>query len=199
MLKERVNELVKESNHTIIIGGRGEGKTALGFYLLLKHKEANKEVYIYNHPKPKILPKWIKNITKLDRLPENSVVLIDESANDFDQYSYNKRSNIYLRNKLTTARHKKQSYIFIALTTNFINLNFMHLINAYFFKQPSLFQKENERKIIRQAYIKIQEDIDKSEFYFLDDKEFAKGKFDLPEWYDSKLSTAYSEIDAEKI
>jgi len=199
MLKERIDELVKGSNHIILIGSRGAGKTSLGFYLLELHNNANRKVYVYRHPKPKLLPKWIKNITKLGHLPNNAVVLIDEGSEEFDQYSYQKRTNIYLRNLLMKARHKNQSYIFITLTTNFINLNFLHMINAWFFKQPTLFQKEEERKIIRQSYSRINEELDKNEFYYLDDYEFCKGQFKMPEWFDEKLSTAYSDIDAEKI
>lgn len=199
MLKERIDKLIKESNHIIIIGSRGEGKTSLGFYLLELHNQDKRKVFVYKHPKPKLLPKWISNITKLEHLPENSVVLIDESSQDFDQYSYAKRTNIYLRDLLMKARHKKQSYIFISLTTNFINLNFLHMINAWFFKQPTLFQREEERKIVRQTYAKIQEELGKDEFYYLDDREFCKGRFVMPEWFDEKLSTAYSNIDAEKI
>lgn|SRR3990167_420839 len=198
-LKERINGIVKTSNHMVIIGSRGEAKTSLGFYLLELHEKANRDIFIYNHPQPKLLPKWIKNINKLEFLPENSCVLIDESAQDFDQYSYNKRTNIYLRNLLTIARHKNQSYIFIALTTNFINLNFLHMINVWLFKQPTLFQREEERRIIKQAYGKIQEEIKKEEFYFLDDKTWCKGKFKCPEWYNEKLSKAYAKIDAEEI
>lgn len=199
MIKERVKQMVKESNHIVIVGSRGEGKTALGMYLLELHKEVGREIYIYNYPKPAILPKWIKNISKLEYLPNNAVVLIDESSNDFDQYSYAKKTNIYLRNLLNIARHKKQSYIFIALTTNFINLNFLHLFNVWFFKQPTLFQREEERKIIRQAYSRIQEEIKVNEFYYMDDKEWGKGRFVLPEWYTDKMSKAYSSIEAEKI
>ena len=199
MLKERISQLVKGSNHIVIIGSRGQGKTALGYYLLELHKNVNRQVYVYQHPKPKLLPKWIKNITKLSRLPDGGVLLIDESANDFDQYSYAKRNNVYLRNKLTSARHKNQSYIFICLTTSFINKNFMHMINVWFLKQPTLFQREEERKIVRQAYSRIQEELEKDEFYYLDDLEWVKGKFSLPVWYTNKLSTAYSEIDAEEI
>ena len=198
-LKERIDELVKGSNHIVIIGSRGQGKTSLGYYLLELHNAAERKAYVYQHPKPKLLPKWIHNITKLGHLPKDAVLLIDETANDFDQYSYAKRNNIYLRNKLTSARHKNQSYIFICLTTSFINKNFMHMINAWFLKQPTLFQREEERKIVRQAYFRIQEEMGKDEFYYLDDMEWVKGRFDLPEWYTNKLSTAYSEIDAEKI
>ena len=46
MLKERIADLVKGSNHIIIIGSRGQGKTALGYYLLELHKNAGRPVYI---------------------------------------------------------------------------------------------------------------------------------------------------------
>lgn len=199
MLKERIKMLVKDSNHIIIIGSRGEGKSSLGFHLLELHNDGGRKIYIYKHPKPNLLPKWIKNITRLEYLPDDAVVLIDEGSLEFDQYSYQKRTNIYLRNLLIKARHKNQSYIFISLTTNFINLNFLHMINAWFLKQPTLFQKGEERKIVRQAYAKIDEELGKDEFYYLDDREFCKGRFILPKWYDLKLSKAYSDIDAEMI
>jgi energy-coupling factor transporter ATP-binding protein EcfA2 len=198
MLKDRIDLITKESNHMIILGSRGAGKTSLGNYLLELHKGANRKCYVLNHPKPKLLPKWIHNITKMEHLPENAVCLIDEPE-EFNQYSYQKRDNLYLKGIMTKARHKKQSFIFIALTTNFINKNFLYMINLWFFKKPTLFQREEERKIVRQSYSRIQEEIGTDEFYYMDDFEWAKGRFKIPEWYTEKLSKAYSGVDAEEI
>lgn len=197
-LKERLNEFIKTSAHYVIIGSRGEGKTALAFKLLELHNNI-KKCYIYKYPNPSILPKFIKNISKIEQLPLNSVLLIDECSNDFDQYSYSKRNNRYLRDLMITARHKNQSFIFVTTTTKFINLNFMYLIDAYFLKTPAMYQREEERKIIRKSYEQITETINKNEFWYMDNKLFLKGEFIKPVWFTDKLSKVYEEYKAEQI
>lgn len=197
-LKERLKELAKRSTHYVIIGARGEGKTALAFKLLEIHKDF-KDCFVYKYPNPSLLQDWIKNITKIENLPPNSVILIDEASNDFDQYSYAKKNNIYLRNLLNIARHKNQSYIFVTTTTKFINLNFLHLIDAYFLKKPNMFQRQEERRLIRKAYESINEDIKVNEFYYLDAKMFTKGVFEKPSWFTEEMSKVYEHVEGEKI
>lgn len=197
-LKNRLNELMKTSSHCIIIGSRGEGKTALAFKLLELYDDF-KECYVYKYPNPFLLPTFIKNISKIEQLPVNSVLLIDECSNDFDQYSYAKRDNRYLRDLMITARHKNQSFIFVTTTTKFINLNFMYLIDSYFLKTPAIYQREEERKIIKNAYNQITETININEFWYMDNKLFLKGKFIKPMWFNDKLSKAYETYKAEQI
>jgi hypothetical protein len=200
-LNKRLKKLLKTSTHFMILGARGEGKTSLGMFLLeLHHKYTDRPIFIYNFPQPSLLPKWIKNITKLDNLPENAIVCCDEAGIDFDQYSYAKKTNIYLRNLLITARHKNQSYIFISITTSFINKNFIYLIDAYFLKNPTVYQREEERKIIRWMYNQINEDIAVNNFYFNDAQiKNLKGSFKKPKWFTQELSKAYNQFEAEEI
>lgn len=197
-LKERISELTEKSTHFIIIGARGEGKTALAFKLLESHK-GKRKCFVYRHPTPNKLPAWISNLTKIELLPENSALFIDEASNDFDQYSYAKRTNVFLRNRLQIARHKRQSFIFATTTTSFINRNFLHLIDVYVLKQPSLFQLDEERRTVRNIYRQIEEAIALDEFYWYDSRTLLKGSFDKPDWFTEELSTSYNAYMPERI
>ena len=47
--------------------------------------------------------------------------------------------------------------------------------------------------------MKIEEELKKDEFYYMDDEEFVKGMFKKPKWYTEEISKAYSDVDAEMI
>ena len=101
---ELIREMCTKSMHVAILGKREQGKTSLGMAVLeWHHKFGNKECLIYNHPQPNLLPKWIRNITDIKQLTNNQVLLIDESSNDFDKYSYAKQSNRFLMQKMKKA------------------------------------------------------------------------------------------------
>ena len=197
-LAVRVPDVVDKSTHFVIIGNRGEGKSALGYRLLELHKD-KRPCFIYRHPAPHKLPTWIQNVTKVEMLPFGAVCLCDEAGMDWDQYSYAKRTNIYLKNVLTIARHKLQSFIFVTTTTSFLNRNFIFMVDVYLLKAPSLFQLVEERKVVRAAYMMVQDMIDLNEFYWYDGKVFLKGEFDKPPWFTDELSKAYSDYEPEKI
>ena len=72
-----------DQNNFLIIGKKGSGKTALGWSFLKKINEmSQREIYIFNHPRPEILkelPFKVSNLLKLEQLYNitDSVVLID--------------------------------------------------------------------------------------------------------------------------
>ncbi len=197
-LTKRISEIVKRSTHYVVIGARDEGKTSFSYHLLELHKPY-RPCFVYRHPKPDKLPDWIHNISKAGQLPPNGICFVDESSNDFDQFSYNKRTNIYLRSLLQMARHKGQSWIFANTTTNFLNRNFLYMIDVFIMKKPTIFQEVEERKVVRLAYAMIHDEIGKNEFYWYDGKIFLKGAFERPAWFTDELSRAYSNYEPERI
>ncbi len=73
------------------------------------------------------------------------------------------------------------------------------MVDVFILKKPTLFQVVEERKVVRQAYSMVHDEIAVNEFYWYDGKVFLKGSFDKPEWFTDELSRAYSNYEPEKI
>src|SRR3989344_5385304 len=63
----------------LIIGKRGSGKTALGMNFVELGRKLNKKSYVMGF-KNSNLPGWIKKSDSLEEIPNNSLVLVDESG-----------------------------------------------------------------------------------------------------------------------
>lgn len=190
-LEDRLREVVLVSTHVLIVGKKDQGKSALGYHLLDLHKDS-RPCYVYRPPRPDLLPSWIKPISDMEELPNNAVCMIDESPTEFDQYSYRKLPSKYVAELMRIARHKNQSIIVIAQNSTDLNRNFIFPIDVYLLKQPSMFQRLEERRIIRSAYERIAGKIAVNEYYWYDQELFTKGTFEKPEYYTQELSKAYA-------
>jgi hypothetical protein len=191
-IEDRLGEVVLGSTHFLIVGKKDEGKSALGCHLLDMHR-GSRSCYVYRPPRPDLLPTWIKPISNMDELPNNAVCMIDETPKEFDQYSYRKLPSKYVAELMRLARHKNQSFIIIAQNSTDVNRNFMFPIDVYLLKEPSMFQRIEERKIIKSAYERIKEPIHVNEFYWYDSEIFMKTTFEKPDYYSEEFSHNYKD------
>jgi len=189
---ERLRTVVHGSTHFLIIGKKESGKTCLASYLLEGHHEAGRSCFVYRPPKPELWPEWVTPIYELTELPENSVVLIDEAPlQGFNQFSYQKRGTLRLAEIMEIARHNNQSLIIVSPNSPDLTRKLIYPVDVYLLKQPSPFQRLEERRIIKAAYEKIPDLIAKNEYYWLDGEIFEKATFTKPAWYSEELSKAY--------
>jgi len=188
-----LNEMCCKSMHMVILGKREEGKTSLGMAILEWHKRlSDKECVIYNHPQPNLLPNWIHNIIDIKHLTDNQVVLIDESSNDFDKYSYAKQSNRFLVQKLKKARQLNISFIFIDHSSDFINKNMLKLMDIWLLKENTEYSIIDERPMIRRLYSRMERTPKVNEFWIHTNEYEGVMEFEKPKWYTDELSYAYN-------
>lgn len=98
----------------LITGKRGSGKTALGMkFLEAMNRETSRKCYAigFDHTK---LPRWLKKAEDTEKVPSNSVVLVDEGAVAFSSRDAMKSPNKLLGKLMAIARHKNLSMILIA-------------------------------------------------------------------------------------
>jgi hypothetical protein len=199
----RLDERLDTCTHYLIIGDIGTAKTSLGCSIIDKyHKKTRKPIFVYRSPKPGLFPSWVKPLTDFKELPQGAVVLIDEASRYFDQFSYRKSGNQELAEIMRLARQNDQTVILIAHTSTILNPNLVLPIAVYLLKQPTMFQRFQERPMIRQAYKKIEklrridefhsEPIHKDEYYWLDSQTLEKETFTKAEWFSEEISKAYS-------
>ena len=142
-----IEDLTLNSQVIIITGKRGSGKTALGLYLLTKSKNP----FIFGlHPSAwQYLPEKITPLERLDKLPEDSTIFIDEAALWFYSRDYTKKVNKFIAKTVTEARHKDQLIIFASHTLRKLDIGIVLDVDAILFKEPSLLHTRLERAEVR--------------------------------------------------
>jgi len=179
----------------LIIGKRGSGKTALGFKLLDVLSGKRNSYYL---GKAK-LPHWIKQVEDINKINNDSIVLVDEAALVYSARESMSKSNKFLSNLMAVARHKNLTLILITQNSAMLELNILRLADTLLFKEPSLLQAKFERKAIGDlfkkaddAFSKIKEKDKRKYGYIIDDEFEGLITFNLPEFWNEKISKSYS-------
>lgn len=200
---EWIKELTHESKIGLIVGSRGSGKTCLGFHYLELHNMFNpdRNIFVYNFPKPNILPKFIKNLKEFNDCPNNSIVLVDEAGLEFNQFSYLTKQSQALSNIIKIARHKDLSLIFIAQNTSTITKDLRRLVDYIMLREPSQTQIHNETPMIKRIYqncfMLFSTKTARTKGYFIADmpRLMEYNEFDVPTFWNTDISKAYAQYE----
>ncbi|MBU2104206.1 MAG: hypothetical protein KKF67_00310 [Nanoarchaeota archaeon] len=158
---EKVYE--SDSQIGIILGARGSGKTAFGIKFLENfYAKQKKKCFAIGFNEDE-LPSWIKGISDISELENNSFILIDEGGILFNSRSSMSNANKMLSQLIMIARHKNLSILFISQNSSNLEVNVLRQADYLILKPSSLLQEEFERKIIKKIYSEIGESFKKFE------------------------------------
>jgi hypothetical protein len=179
----------------IILGARGTGKSALGMRILENWAGRGAKVCAMGFNEETI-PSWIKVIENMERAPNSSVVLVDESGISFSSRETMSDANKLLSELLLVARHKDISIIFIAQNSANIEINSIRQADYLLLKRPSLLQKDFERGKIKNIYSEVEKDfkelrVDKGLVYIYSDRFRGFASNNLPTFWSQKASKAF--------
>jgi len=135
----------------LLLGGRGGGKTALGFRLLelFRYKLTP---YVIGLPSQcaHLLPDWIGIEERLEDVPSGSISLVDEAYLSNHARNWAKAESNDLCRLLNLSRQHDRTIIFIAQQGRQINLDIASSPNVIVFKNPGMLQAKFERPALRQ-------------------------------------------------
>jgi len=152
-----------DSQIGIILGARGSGKTAFGIKFLENfHAKYKKKCFAIGFNENE-LPSWIKGITDISELENDSFVLIDEGGVLFNSRSFMSNANKMLSQLIMIARHKNLSILFISQNSSNLEVNVLRQADFLILKPSSLLQTEFERKIIQKIYEETKDSFKKFE------------------------------------
>ena len=180
----------------LIVGKRGSGKTSLGMkFLEFFHKEARKKCYVLGYEKTR-LPWWIKKAESMEKIPNNCIALFDEGAILFSARESMKNINRELGKMMAIARHKNLTLILITQNSALIDLNVLRLADTLLLKEPSLLQSKFERKALAEIFEKVKPKFEgleekKAHFYVWDDDFQGLLKYNLPNFWNEKISKSF--------
>jgi len=144
---EKWLKLIRHPSNVVILGGRGKGKSALG-YRLLEHLRWVASVYVVGLPKSarKLLPDYIGMAARLEDVPLYSIVLVDEAY-----IPYHARSSMAAEAKIMSqlvylSRQHEQTLIFVSQEARQIDRNIVSSANVVIFKDLGILQLEFDRR-----------------------------------------------------
>ncbi len=190
------NRFLKYSQIMLITGKRGSGKTSLGMTLLAVLNSSNKKCYAVGFNKSK-LPLWLKKSDSLEKVPNNSAVLVDEGAIVYGSRDSMKDANKTLGRIMAIARHKSLSLVLIAQNSAMLDVNVLRMADMLLLKEPSLLQTEFERKALQKIYGEIKplfiRQTQRERFFYIWSDEFQGFlSYELPNFWNESISKAFS-------
>jgi hypothetical protein len=150
-----------DSQIGIVIGARGSGKTAFGIKFIENMYAATKEKCFAMGFKEEELPSWIKVVSDISEVENNSWVLIDEGGILFGSRNSMSNANKLLSQLILIARHKNINILFISQNSSNLEVNILRQADFLALRKSSLLQKDFERKIIQKVYAEAQEKFDR--------------------------------------
>ena len=194
--------LIKHPCVVLILGGRGKGKSALGYRILEYHRWGARKIYAVGLPSGarKILPDWIGMVPCLDDAPVNSIVLVDEAYIPYHARSGTTVEAKAMSRAINLSRQREQTIIFVTQEARQIDKNIVSSTNLVVFKDPGMLQLKFDRRELKelatqanQAFTTISGDKRKWSFVYDQDSDFTSLiENSLPTFWNEKLSHIFA-------
>lgn len=193
----------------VILGFRGEGKTALACRIMEEyHTRYDTAGAILYFPKSarRLLPTWVKKVDSIAKLPKNSVCIIDEAAQEAHARRFQSSTNIDLEELASLSRQRSQLILLVSHHSRKLDISLITDSDLLLYKKPTeahyLFERTEvqpiTRKVLDEFYKK--KGITKPWVFVIDLHHLRLGwtKFKVPSFWSDKLSTWVGLIGKER-
>ena len=134
----------------LILGKRGSGKSALGYWLLeVFHYQL--ACYVVGVPAEagRYLPDWVGIRSSLDEIPPKAVILVDEAHLPYHARGSMAAASIEMSRLVNLARQREQTLLFVTQEARQVDRNIASSASVVVFKEPSALQVDFERPELR--------------------------------------------------
>jgi len=146
-LDKRWRRVIRPPSVIMISGGRGSGKSALGYWLLelLRFASSAYAVGVPESASPE-QPKWIGVVPNLVDLPRDCTALIDEAYLLHHARDSSTAANQRLSAAVNLSRQRNQTLIFVSQESGQLNRSIVRSADVLVVREPGPFQEEFERR-----------------------------------------------------
>ncbi len=204
---EAFPHVVEEYSSTLVLGGRGSGKTALGFRMLELYRDHRSDTYIVGAPRSAmaLLPRWIKHVDSIFTLPDNSVALIDEAHLNLGPH-ISEADRKELASMLALTRQRRQTLFIISQQARTISREIVAAVDILIIKSL----RQNQVRFDRPEFTEAMELADQAlstvlgvrkPYAFVYSPEDRLGhlmKSELPGFWNESLSRMYADASPIK-
>jgi len=202
-------EILKFPSASLVVGGRGKGKSATGYYILtVSRRLFDIQTYVKGLPEEKwhLLPPEIKPIPIEERdLPDDAAIFVDEAAMWYYAREFGNDLNKAMDVILSISRQRKQLVVFATHYTRKLDINIVTDMDMLAFKQPGLlhkyFERRELRKIVDKVYrlFKMVPDPKQRYTYVITDDFEGFVVNPLPDFWSEALSYAFAGVKIEDV
>jgi len=201
-----LTSVIRLPSVVLIVGIRGAGKTANALRIgELFHFKS--EVFLFGFPveKKHLLPDWIGIINRIDDIPQNAIIIIDEAYLYFNSRRNQKETNLIFSKLFNLSRQCGRTFIIIAQDARQIDPNVIRAADIWIVKPIRKVQFKLERPEIREIFDKSRkafEEIpvdERIKYAYIEapDAEFSDLlEMSLPECWSEDLSCAWGQATA---
>lgn len=185
----------------LILGKRGSGKSALGYYLLmLLHTAYPTYLVGVSETAQHLLPDWIGIVSDLQMLPPKSVALVDEAYLHYHARQSNTDASIVMSKLLNLSRQKSQTIIFISQEARQLDRNIVSSADVIVFKDLGILQTDFDRRELNRIVLQAKQVFDSSKgdrrswnYVYSPNADFIGPlKNTLPSFWSKKLSNIFA-------
>ncbi len=206
-----INEIsIGKSKIIIIVGGRGSGKTALSMFIsnrLYKEEKVKRLYFVGEDIEKNIFPDWIKVVPVIEKVPDGHVAIVDEASLRYSARRAMDDENVLLTGLIATARHHDLTILFITQHLGLIDLNIFRLRDLIFYLRSSDYEigeRGGKATTRYKGWQKIRSMMMPREtgeclFENPSTRRFINFKFELPEFWNDKISKLYRGYDAREM
>jgi hypothetical protein len=190
-------KLIHHPSIVVLLGGRGKGKSALG-YRLLEYLHWTATPYVIGLPKAarRYLPDWIGIAASLEEVPPESTVLVDEGYLSYHARRSMATTSIEMSQTLNLSRQREQTLIFVTQEARQIDRNVASSANVVIFKDLGMLQLEFDRRELnkiasnaKEAFTTVSGDRRRWSYVYAPDSDFiGLVQNSLPTFWTEKLS-----------
>jgi len=187
----------------VILGGRGKGKSALG-YRLLEYLRWTASPYVVGLPENarKLLPDWVGMVASLEDVPPKAIVLVDEAYMPYHARSSMAAEAKAMSQLVNLSRQREQTLIFVSQEARQVDRNIASSASVVAFKDLGILQVEFDRRELndiaiqaKQAFATISRDKRKWSFVYAPDSDFiGLVENSLPTFWTDKLSRVFATV-----
>jgi hypothetical protein len=139
-------KLIRHPSIILILGGRGKGKSALG-YRLLEYLRWTASIYVVGLPESarKLLPDYIGMFASVEKVPSDSIVLVDEGYLSYHARRSMAATSLEMSQILNLSRQRNQTIIFVTQEASQIDRNVVSSADVVIFKELGMLQLKFDR------------------------------------------------------
>lgn len=184
----------------LIVGARGQGKTALACKIAENVYRYRPVVFLQT---TLTLPDWVIKAESIsdDSIPQGALIIVDEASLTFNAREAMSKEARDLGTWLATTRHKNFSVLFISQHTQLVDVNIMRFSDVMIFKKLSWEEMNaggRENMNLLYEYMQFMIPKDETQVLFTDGNNWHRADIKLPTFWSDKISTSYRKLTLDE-
>lgn len=152
------DDLLCKNSVGLVLGGTGQGKTAVSLKLLENLYAKTKRRVMALGFKKEDMPAWIEVINDIKDIDHGAFVVVDEGGITLGSRNSMTNVNKLFSELLFIRRHKDLSLLFIVQNSGNIDVNVVKQSDYLIFKKFALLQGKMERKVVMDVYNEVKDE-----------------------------------------